>query len=237
MNRIVLVTGGSKGIGEKICEEFIKNGDKVILNYKSSYEKAIKIKKSLGENLFLIKADVGNFDEVKVMADFCISQFGRIDILVNNAGISQIKPFAEITKYDWDEMIRVNLTGVYNVTKSVISNMINQKHGSIVNISSVWGETGASCEVHYSAAKAGVIGFTKALAKEMALSGIRVNAITPGIIDTEMNAQFDLNELKKEVPMEKIGTSCDIAKTVIFLCSDEANYITGQVIGVNGGMN
>ena len=173
---------------------------------------------------------------MKVMADFCINQFGRIDVLVNNAGISQIKPFADITEEDWDEMIRVNLKGIYNTTKSIIDLMINQKCGKIINISSIWGEVGASCEVHYSTAKAGVIGFTKALAKELALSNIQVNCITPGIIDTEMNAQFDKEELKKEVPCEKLGTPKDIAKAVLFLASEDADYITGQVLGVNGGM-
>jgi len=237
MNRIVFVTGGTRGIGEAICEEFIKNGDKVILIYKNSYNKAIEIKERLGENLFLIKADVGNSAEIKVAADFCLGKFGRIDILVNNAGISRIKPFADITEEDWDEMIRVNLTGVYNCTKAVIDSMIHRKAGKIINISSIWGEVGASCEVHYSAAKAGVIGFTKALAKEMALSGIQVNCITPGIIDTDMNKTFDKEELKKEVPCEKIGTPLDIAKAVLFLASDDAGYITGQILGVNGGMN
>lgn len=236
MKRVVIVTGGSRGIGASICEEFIKNGDIVVLNYKSAYEKAIALKEKLGENLYLIKADVGNMIEVKVMVDFCLSKFGRIDILVNNAGISQIKPFADISEDDWDEMIRVNLKGVYNCTKCVIDSMIHEKQGKIINISSIWGEVGASCEVHYSTAKAGIIGFTKALAKEMALSNIQVNCITPGIIDTEMNSKFDLEELKKEVPMERIGTPKDIADTVLFLASDKASYITGQVIGVNGGM-
>lgn len=236
MNRIVIVTGGSRGIGAAICEEFIKNGDIVILNYRSSVEKALSLKEKLGENLYLIKADVGNMLEVKVMVDFCLSKFGRIDVLVNNAGISQIKPFADITEDDWDEMIRVNLKGVYNCTKCVIDNMIHNKSGKIINISSIWGEVGASCEVHYSTAKAGIIGFTKALAKEMALSNIQVNCITPGIIDTEMNSQFNLEELKEEVPMERIGTPKNIADTVLFLASDKASYITGQIIGVNGGM-
>ena len=236
MEKVAIVTGGSRGIGEAICEELINSGYKVILNYRNSYEKAIKVKEKLGENLFLVKADVGNLDEVKVMADFCINQFGRIDVLVNNAGISQIKTFADITEDDWDEMIRVNLKGIYNTTKSIIDLMINQKCGKIINISSIWGEVGASCEVHYSTAKAGVIGFTKALAKELALSNIQVNCITPGIIDTEMNAGFDKEDLKKEVPCEKLGTSKDIAKAVLFLASEDANYITGQILGVNGGM-
>lgn len=236
MKKIVVVTGGTRGIGKAICEAFINNGDVVILNYKSSCEKALKMKEELGENLYLIQADVGNMLEVKVMIDFCLTKFGRIDVLINNAGISQIKPFADITEDEWDEMIRVNLKGVYNTTKCVIDSMIHEKYGKIINISSIWGEVGASCEVHYSAAKAGVIGFTKALAKEMALSNIQVNCITPGVIDTEMNKQFDLEELKKEIPMERIGTAEDIANVALFLASDKSNYITGQVIGVNGGM-
>lgn len=237
MNRVVVVTGGSKGIGEAICEAFIKADDIVILNYLKSEDKALKIKERLGDNIFLVKADVGNFLETKKMMEFCINKFGRIDVLVNNAGISQIKPFADITEEDWDEMLRVNLKGIYNTTKSVVDYMIHQKSGKIINISSIWGEIGASCEVHYSAAKAGVIGFTKALGKELALSNIQVNCIAPGIIDTDMNSQFDKEELKKEVPSETLGAPLDIAKVVLFLASQDSNYITAQVLGVNGGMN
>lgn len=237
MNRVVVVTGGSKGIGEAICEAFIKANDIVILNYLKSEDKALKIKERLGDNIFLVKADVGNFLETKKMIEFCINKFGRIDVLVNNAGISQIKPFADITEEDWDEMLRVNLKGMYNTTKSVVDHMLHKKSGKIINISSIWGEIGASCEVHYSAAKAGVIGFTKALGKELALSNIQVNCITPGIIDTDMNSQFDKDELKKEVPSEILGTPLDIAKVVLFLASQDSNYITAQVLGVNGGMN
>jgi len=236
MDRVIIVTGGSRGIGEAICEEFIKNGDIVVFSYKRSFEKAEKLVERLGSNLYAIKADVGNFNETKALVDFCLNNFGRIDVLVNNAGISQIKPFADITEDDWDEMIRVNLKGIYNTTKAVVDTMIHQKSGKIINISSIWGEIGASCEVHYSTAKAGVIGFTKALGKELALSNIQVNCVAPGIIDTDMNNQFDKEELKKEVPSETIGTPRDVAKAVVFLASDEASYITGQVLGVNGGI-
>lgn len=236
MDRIVLVTGGSRGIGAEICRKFIADGDTVILNYRNSSDEALKLKNELGEKLILVRADVGNREEVRVMADFILKEFNKIDILVNNAGISQVKPFADITDEDWDEMIKTNLTGVYNCTKALISSMIHEKKGRIINISSIWGEIGASCEVSYSAAKSGVIGFTKALAKEMGLSGIQVNCVAPGIIDTDMNRKFNLEELKEEVPMNKIGTSKDIADAVFFLASDEAKYITGQVISVNGGM-
>jgi len=236
MDRVVLVTGGSRGIGAAICRKFIAAGDTVVLNYRNSYEEALKMKEELGDKLVLVKADVGNRLEVRVMMDFVLSQFKRIDVLVNNAGISQIKPFADVTDDEWDEMMQVNLNGVYNCTKGVLSSMIHEKRGKIINISSIWGEVGASCEVAYSTAKAGVIGFTKALAKELALSGINVNCVAPGIIDTDMNRQFDLEELKEEVPMNQIGTPEDIAEAVVFLASEGAKYITGKVISVNGGM-
>lgn len=236
MNRVVLVTGGSRGIGAEICKNFIAAGDNVILNYRNSYEEALKLKEELGDKLTLVKADVGNRQEVSVMMSFVLEQYKKIDVLVNNAGISQIKPFADVTDDEWDEMMCVNLNGVYNCTKGVISSMIHEKSGKIINISSIWGEVGASCEVAYSTAKAGVIGFTKALAKELALSGINVNCVAPGIIDTDMNQQFNLEELKQEVPLNKIGTPQDVAEAVAFLASDDAKYITGQVISVNGGM-
>lgn len=233
----IIVTGGSRGIGRAIVEKFASNGFRVILNYKNSDKIAEEIKNKYYENVVLYKADVSKFDEVKVMCDFCIKEFGKIDVLVNNAGISQIKPFADITEEDWDNIMNVNLKGVYNCTKCVIDNMIHNKQGKIINISSIWGEVGGSCEVHYSASKAGIIGFTKALAKEMGLSNIQVNCVSPGIIDTEMNSMHDLEELKNDVPLNKIGTPQDIAETVYFLASDAANYITGQVISVNGGIN
>ena len=138
MSRIVIVTGGTRGIGRAICEEFIKNGDIVVLNYKKSYEKAVELKEKLGENLYLIQADVGNMAEVKVMTEFCLNKFGKVDVLVNNAGISQIKPFADITEDDWDEMIRVNLKGIYNTTKCVIDSMIHEKKGKIINMESIY---------------------------------------------------------------------------------------------------
>lgn len=232
----IIVTGGSRGIGAKIVEKFAKEGNKVILNYNKSDNEAKKIKQKFPENIVLYKADVSKFTEAKEMCDLCIKEFGRIDVLVNNAGISQIKPFADITEEDWDNIMNVNLKGVYNCTKGIIDNMIHNKQGKIINISSIWGEVGGSCEVHYSASKAGIIGFTKALAKEMGLSNIQVNCVSPGIIDTEMNSMHDLEELKNDVPLNKIGTPEDVANIVYFLASDEASYITGQVISVNGGM-
>lgn len=232
----IIVTGSSRGIGAKVVEKFAKGGNRVILNYNKSGVEAEKIKNEFPDNVVLYRADVSKFDDVKKMCDYCINEFGSIDVLVNNAGISQIKPFADITEEDWDSIMAVNLKGVYNCTKCVIDNMIHNKSGKIINIASIWGEVGGSCEVHYSASKAGIIGFTKALAKEMGLSNIQVNCVSPGIIDTDMNRMHDLDELKKEVPLNKIGTPDDVANLVYFLASDEANYITGQVLSVNGGM-
>lgn len=232
----IIVTGSSRGIGAKVVEKFAKEGNRVILNYNKSGVEAEKIKNEFPDNVVLYRADVSKFDDVKKMCDYCINEFGSIDVLVNNAGISQIKPFADITEEDWDSIMAVNLKGVYNCTKCVIDNMIHNKSGKIINIASIWGEVGGSCEVHYSASKAGIIGFTKALAKEMGLSNIQVNCVSPGIIDTDMNRMHDLDELKKEVPLNKIGTPDDVANLVYFLASDEANYITGQVLSVNGGM-
>jgi len=234
--RNIIVTGGSRGIGAAIVRKFATQGDRVILNYNKSEEEARKIKQEFPDNIVLYRADVSKISEVKSMCDFCINEFGRVDVLVNNAGISQIKPFADITEEDWDNIINVNLKSVYNCTKLVIDNMIHNKKGKIINISSIWGEVGGSCEVHYSASKAGIIGFTKALAKEMGLSNIQVNCVSPGIIDTEMNSMHDLEELKEDVPLNRIGTPEDVANVVCFLASNEASYITGQVISVNGGM-
>ena len=234
--KTIIVTGGSRGIGASIVCKFAKEGNRVILNYNKSKDEAEKIKQKFPDNIILYKADVSKFNEIKEMCEYCVSEFGKVDVLVNNAGISQIKPFADITEEDWDNIMNVNLKGVYNCTKGVIDNMIHNKQGKIINISSIWGEVGGSCETHYSASKAGIIGFTKALAKEMGLSNIQVNCVSPGIIDTDMNSMHDLEELKKDVPLNKIGTPEDVANVVYFLASDEANYITGQVVSVNGGM-
>jgi len=232
----ILVTGGARGIGAAIVRKFASNGYNVILNYKNSDEYANKLKEEFPKNIYIYKADVSDFNQVKKMCEFCVDRFNGIDILVNNAGISQVKQFNDITEEDWDNMMDVNLKSIYNCTKNVIDNMIHNKWGKIINISSMWGEIGGSCEVHYSTSKAAIIGFTKALSKELALSNIQVNCVSPGIIDTDMNSIHDLEELKNEVPVNKIGTPEDIANAVYFLAMDENSYITGQVISVNGGI-
>ena len=233
----VLITGASRGIGKAISEEFSRNGYRVFLNYNKSEKEAQKTASKTGA--VLVKADVSDYNEVKKMADFIHKNYGKIDVIVNNAGISQIKLFTDITEDDWDRMFNINIKGMYIVTRAFISDMISNKNGSIINISSMWGITGESCEVHYSASKAAVIGFTKALAKELGPSGINVNCVAPGVIDTDMNSHLseeDLNNLKEETPLCRTGSTEDIAKTVYFLASEKANFITGQVISVDGGI-
>ena len=237
--KTVLITGGAKGIGAAIAEELANNNYQVIINYKTSEQKALELKTKLtnkAQNVEIYQADVTKKEEVEKMVEYIINKYGKIDILVNNAGISQIKPFADIEENEWDNMINNNLKSVYLVTKQVINNMIQNQSGTIINISSIWGITGASCEVHYSAAKAGIIGMTKALAKEMALSNITVNAIAPGMIETDMNNdlnQEEIEEVVSEIPLGRIGKPEEIAKTVKWLV--ETPYITGQTIRIDGG--
>ena len=188
-------------------------------------------------NIDIFKADITKREEVNKMVKYCIDKYGKIDVLINNAGISQIKLFTEITDEDWDNIINTNLKSVFLVSQEVTKNMIQNKSGCIINISSMWGIVGASCETHYSAAKAGVNGLTKAMAKELGLSNIRVNAIAPGVIDTDMNKELSsetINMLKEEIPLNKTGKPEDIYKCVEWLIED--NYTTGQIISVNGGM-
>lgn len=233
----VLITGGSRGIGKSCVYEFAKNGYRVFLNYNKSEEEALKICGETGA--IPIKADVSNSAEVKKAADFINENYGGISVLINNAGISQIKLFSDISEKDWDNMFNVNIKSMFLVTKAFIGNMINKKYGKIINISSMWGEVGGSCEVHYSASKSAVIGFTKALAKEVGLSGINVNCISPGVIDTDMNSELskeDFDSLCEETPLNRIGTPEEIAKLASFLASDFSSFITGQVIGINGGL-
>jgi 3-oxoacyl-[acyl-carrier protein] reductase len=233
----VLITGASRGIGKAAAYEFSKNGYRVFINYNKSECEAEKTAKETGA--VIIKADISNKDEVRKMADFIHNNYGKIDVLVNNAGISQIKMFTDISESDWDRMFDVNIKGMYLVTKAFINDMISRQSGKIINISSMWGITGGSCEVHYSASKAAVIGFTKALAKELGPSKICVNCIAPGVIETEMNSHLsdeDMECLCDETPLERIGKPEEVAKAILFLASENADFITGQVLNVDGGM-
>lgn len=237
--KTVIITGGAKGIGKAIAYGFANSGYNVIINYKTSEKQAIQIKEELtklGRNVEIYKADLCKKEEVDNMIKFVEDKYKTIDVLINNAGISQIKPFADIEENDWDNMINNNLKTVYLTTKAVINNMIRNQTGTIINISSIWGITGASCEVHYSTAKAGIIGMTKALAKEMALSNIRVNAIAPGMIETDMNNELneeEIAEIEKDIPLKRTGKPEEVAKVAKWLA--ETQYITGQIIRVDGG--
>lgn len=235
--KTILVTGGSRGIGRAIVEKFAKEGYNVVLNYNKSEYAALDIAKQY-ENVEIFKANVSNPKDVEAMVNFAEEKFKKIDVLVNNAGISSSSLLQDLSLEEWNNLFEVNVTGTFLVTKNVLPNMISNKSGKIINISSVWGLVGASMEVAYSASKAAIIGFTKALAKEVGPSGITVNAIAPGIVMTDMVSNLTLDEfeeIRKDIPLERIGETSDISNTAFFLASEEANYITGQVISPNGG--
>ena len=232
----VLVTGGSRGIGEAIVRRFCENGDRVAFFYQSNEDAARRVAEETGA--IAIRADVGDPDDAGRGVLLAREAIGDISVLVNNAGISQIGLFTDLSAEDWNRLISVNLSGVFYVTRAVLPDMIREKKGRIVNIGSMWGKTGASCEVAYSASKAGVRGLTMALAKELGPSGITVNCIEPGMIDTEMNRSIDesvKNALAEETPLMRIGTTREVADAVFFLSSDGASFITGQILGVDGG--
>lgn len=233
--KIVLVTGASKGIGMEITKMLSKKGYKVIANYNKSIESAKKMQKE-NPQIDIIKADVSKRQEVKHMIEYVLEKYKKIDILVNNAGISKTTLFTEVSDEEWDEIISNNLYSVFCVTQEVVKNMIHNKKGCIINISSIWGNVGSSCESIYSVSKAGINAMTKSLAKELGLSNIRVNAIAPGFIDTDMNSQYsnnEINDIIEDIPLKKIGKTIDIAKCVNWLIEDE--YTTGQVISIDGG--
>ena len=239
--KVAVVTGGASGIGEAIVRALCRDGFSVAINYNSSEAQALALASELsvnGSNVITIKADVSSSSDVNKMMNTVKEVLGSPEILINNSGIAQQKLFTDITDEDWNRMIGVNLTGVFNTCRAVLPFMIHEKKGRIINISSMWGQVGASCEVHYSAAKAGVIGLTKALAQEVAPSGITVNCVAPGAVDTKMMSSFSAEDkaaLCEEIPLGRIGNAEEIAETVAFLVSDKSSYITGQVIGVNGG--
>ncbi|MBE7027889.1 MAG: SDR family oxidoreductase [Ruminococcaceae bacterium] len=235
--KTTLITGASRGIGAQTAKIFAENGYRVIINYNKSENVAEALAKEIGASA--IRADVSKRNDVELMFNRIKNEFGGVDILVNNAGIAQDKIFTDITEEEWDDMFSVNVKGVFNCTKAALPYMIHKKSGKIINISSIWGIAGASCEVHYSASKAAVIGLTKALAKELGPSGITVNCVAPGVIKTDMCASLskeDIFALEEETPLGCIGTPDDIAKTVLFLASDAADFMTGQVISPNGGI-
>lgn len=237
--KTIIVTGGSRGIGKCMVENFAKDGYNVVLNYNKSEKQAKQIKQNLAEEgleIEIFKADISKRDEVKKLIEFTLNKYQNIDVLINNAGIARLHLFTDVTEEEWDEIMNTNLKSAFFTTQEVLPNMIHNKKGCIINISSIWGLVGASCEAVYSASKAGLDGLTKALAKELGPSGIRVNGIAPGIIDTEMNSNLDekiKEELKTEIPLGRIGKPLDIYRCAKWLVEDE--YTTGQIISPNGG--
>lgn len=237
MNKVAIVTGGTRGIGKSICYELVKKGIKVVVNYKKSDELANKIQEELGDMVRIYKADVSKRDEVKALIQFALNEFGNVDILVNNAGIDQECMFQDITDEIWNNVINVNLYSVFCTIQEVLPIFLKNKNGCIINISSIYGISGGSCSVAYSASKAGIDGMTKSLAKELGPSNIRVNSIAPGCINTDMNSYLtneELEQIKEETPLKKIGEGIDIARCVAWLVEDE--FTTGQVISPNGGL-
>lgn len=238
----VLITGASRGIGAQCALAFAKEGCDVAVNFCHSEEKALALVKeieALGVRAVAVQADVADSAQVRSMFDTVRAAFGSIDILVNNAGIAHTGLLTELSDDEWRRLIDTNLSGMFYCCREALRDMIRAHSGAIVNIASMWGEVGASCEAAYSASKAGVIGLTKALAKEAGPSGIRVNAVSPGVVMTDMMAGYsreDIAALKEETPLASLGTPEDIAQAVLFLASEKARFITGQVLSVNGGM-
>ena len=239
MNKVVIITGASKGIGREIAKKLAIKGYNVVANYNKSENEISKLKEELKKQCIeieCIQGDVSKREDAKKIINFTLEKFKKIDILINNAGISQFKEFTQITDNDWNYMINTNLNSVFYMIQEACTNMIKNKNGCIINMSSIWGLVGSSCEVHYSVSKAGIDAMTKSLAKELGPSNIRVNSIAPGIIDTDMNKNLnseDLKNIEEEIPLERIGKVEDIEKCVEWLIEDQ--YTTGQIISINGG--
>ena len=233
----ILITGGSRGIGRACVELFSQNGHEVVFLYRSNDTAAEELCRLTGATA--LKCDISDPDQVRRATDKASELLGnRIDALINNAGICGFGMFDSISDGQWREMIDTNLSGAFYTTREVSRQMIKQKSGHIVSVGSMWGKTGAACEVHYSAAKAGLRGMTMALAKELGPSGITVNCVEPGVIDTDMNAHLshsDISALCEETPLGRMGTPIEVAELIYFLCSDKAAFITGQIIGIDGG--
>jgi len=242
MRKIALITGGSRGIGAACVRAFAENGYSVVFLYNRSEEKAQSFVRTLraeGSDVAAYRCDLSDPARVRATLSDILRTYHHIDALVNCAGIAHIGLFTDMTEEEWDHLFAVNVRSAFSVTKAVLPGMISEQKGSIVNVSSMWGEVGASCEVAYSATKAALIGLTKALAKEVGPSGVRVNCVTPGVIDTDMNAQLtddDRAALCDETPLGRIGDAAEVAKTILFLCSEGASFVTGQVVGVSGGL-
>ncbi len=241
MKKTALVTGASRGIGRAAALALAKEGWRVVLNYFSSEGSAVAAVREIldaGGEAIAVQADVSDPGQVGILFAEAEKRFGPVELLVNNAGISQQKLLTDLSDEDWRHMMGVHLDGCFYCCRAALPAMIRKKAGKIINLSSIWGMVGGSCEVHYSAAKAGIIGLTKALAKEVGPSGIQVNCVAPGVIATEMNGQLspeDLAALREETPLGRIGAPEDVAAAILFLASPAGDFITGQVLSPNGG--
>lgn len=242
MRKIALITGGSRGIGAACVRVFAQAGYAVVFLANRSTDRAEALVSELcaqGLDVACRVCDVADGAQAARTISEILRTYRRIDALVNCAGVAHIGLFTDMTEDEWDTLFAVNVRGIFSVTKAVLPGMISRQTGAIVNVSSMWGEVGASCEVAYSATKAAIIGMTKALAKEVGPSGIRVNCVTPGVIDTEMNAQLsddDRAALADETPLGRLGDAAEVARTILYLCGEGASFITGQVLGVSGGL-
>ncbi len=242
MNKVALITGSSRGIGKQIAIKLAKNGYNIVVNYvnkNEEVEKTIEELKQFGVEVLEAQGDISNYEQSEKIVNLVIEKFGQIDVLVNNAGITKDMLIMRMKKEDFTKVIDVNLVGTFNITKNVIPHMMKKRTGRIINISSVVGISGNAGQCNYAASKAGIIGFTKSLAKELASRNILVNAVAPGFIETNMTDVLQENvkeEIKKQIPLKRIGKAEDVANAVYFLTSEESSYITGQVLQVDGGM-
>lgn len=242
MNKVALITGGTRGIGKEIACTLAEENYDIIINYRTENEELMKLKKEIEQKrvrCLLLKGDVSNFEDCKKLVEEAINRVNHIDVLVNNAGITKDMLLMRMKPEDFNEVINVNLIGTFNMTKNVINYMMKERKGRIINVSSVVGISGNAGQTNYAASKAGIIGFTKSLAKEVASRNILVNAIAPGFIQTDMTNILKENvkdEIEKTIPLKRIGTAKDVANVVKFLVSEDSSYITGQVIQVDGGM-
>ena len=241
-NKAAIVTGGSRGIGKAIVYEFAKQGCDVAFNFLRSEKEALEIKKEIqgmGRRALIFKQDVKDYGAIKVMVEGVQNEFGRLDIIVNNAGVLRDKALMLMEEQDWEDVITTNLTGAFNLIRASIVNFMKQKSGNVINITSVAGLKGMPRQVNYSASKAGLVGLTKALAKEVGPYNIRVNAIAPGYVDTDMVKDLKddyKNEILKRIPLKRFGRSEEVGKIASFLASDQAKYITGQIVTADGGL-
>ncbi len=242
MSKVAIVTGATRGIGKQIALTLAQEGYNIVINYRKENEELKELKKSIEKNnveCLTIKADITNFEECENLVKSTIDKFGKIDVLVNNAGITKDMLLMRMKQEDFKQVIDVNLIGTYNMTKNVINSMMKSRAGRIINISSVVGISGNAGQTNYAASKAGIIGFTKSLAKEVSSRNILVNAVAPGFIETDMTDVLKdevKQEIEKSIPLKRMGTVQDVANVVKFLVSEESSYITGQVINVDGGM-